>query len=518
MTKGYRFNCRSFCSGKGTDATVFAFWNIKLQWLGLVEVDFFVVTHGADVDPVCQAILLVHMHPLSSIWPSVRHVFGDFSLDRFSNFSEIEKLMPDDADPWETRYKAYQDIGNMLIREPKRFLPDGTRAWCYRHRSLCPVKDFIGLENDSAYMYHDGGWAQRLQRGLDDDGNGSAASALDSSSSSSSAAAASQHPKAGPEPEPQSRYFEELDLLVGGTTCVDHVDYGGRDQEAGRSMQAFNAFCADAFAHDPTFVCCEISGLTTISFYARRLGHQWHLIGIQLCPQGMGFGGRRNKLYIWGTHFMKAKHHGSAKMFVKLFRRSQSMSAAGFFVATPAERYEDCKSRAASQGNYYPQLREGEEPPKIPLGHQFSPYRLHRLKDFKRAHFGEEHDVVIAVDDEDQKDDAKPSAAKRACWLVDLEQNEAWTKGGAIAPPLVTHGLMTNLVTEEILVPKEHLLLVGEPVVCGACDEAYWGDSPWQSCISKVVDKLDQTERGKRASKRLAGNAQALPNHCVPIA
>ena len=89
LTKGYRINCRSFYSGKGTDVTAFAFWNIKLQRLGLVEVDFFVVTHGADVDPVCQAILLVHMHPLSSIWPSVRHVFGDFSLDRFSNFSEI---------------------------------------------------------------------------------------------------------------------------------------------------------------------------------------------------------------------------------------------------------------------------------------------------------------------------------------------------------------------------------------------------------------------------------------------
>lgn len=83
LTSKYRMNTRLFYYGKGTCSTAFTFLNIKFAQLKLVAVDFFVVTHAADNDPTCQAAALVHAHPLYSIWPTCRHVFGDFSQDRF---------------------------------------------------------------------------------------------------------------------------------------------------------------------------------------------------------------------------------------------------------------------------------------------------------------------------------------------------------------------------------------------------------------------------------------------------
>ena len=94
-------NTRLFYYGEGTCSTAFTFLNIKIARLKLVAVDFFVATHAADNDPTYQAAALVHAHPLYSIWPTCRHVFGDFSQDRFKEQELLNSKLPDADDDLE---------------------------------------------------------------------------------------------------------------------------------------------------------------------------------------------------------------------------------------------------------------------------------------------------------------------------------------------------------------------------------------------------------------------------------
>ncbi len=96
--------------------------------------------------------------------------------------------------------------------------------------------------------------------------------------------------------------LKELYFALGGTTCVDMVGYGHGDGEAGSSMQAWNSFVTDIIKVQPVSICCEISGLDDLTYFRKKLGHLFALIGLQECPTGFGNGARRLKLYVWGTH------------------------------------------------------------------------------------------------------------------------------------------------------------------------------------------------------------------------
>lgn len=388
LTKKYRYNTRLFYYGKGTCSTALTFLNLKLAKEKKVSLDFFCVTHAADKDPVCQAAAIIHAHPVSSIWPTCRHVFGDFSQDRFEEQALLNSMVPDKGAPYEQRWAAYRDQARLMHSDPDRFLPDNATAWCFRHVKECPVIDTIGSENDTGHMYSSSLWQKRLEKAIATPVRNISTNKQAWASSASAAAAAvptqsvpladqfmallerlfrekaadwqdieinaSQIPvlmtdivdrieKQGldmdeaanfmrsqrfrehfrleeeslyQKPSPASRSsssaeeplpadplsLKELYFVLGGTTCVDMVGYGHGDGEAGSSMQAWNSFVTDIIKVQPVSICCEISGLDDLTYFRKKLGHLFALIGLQECPTGLGNGARRLKLYVWGTH------------------------------------------------------------------------------------------------------------------------------------------------------------------------------------------------------------------------
>ena len=143
---------RDYYSGKGTTATVTTHLNIKLQRKGLCPLDFFVNTHAADKEGFCQSCLLTHMHP-KALWPTIRHVFGEFTLDRLSDADEVLKLTPSPDESEDERRKKFEQQADLLFSQPKHYIPFGTKAWCFRHNQPCNIHDEIGWENDISFPY-----------------------------------------------------------------------------------------------------------------------------------------------------------------------------------------------------------------------------------------------------------------------------------------------------------------------------------------------------------------------------
>ena len=497
-------NTRLFYYGEGTCSTAFTFLNIKFAQLKLVAVDFFVVTHAADNDPTCQAAALVHAHPLYSIWPTCRHVFGDFSQDRFKEQELLNSKLPDADDDLEQCWKAYQSMAQLLHQDPDRFLPDGTQAFCYRHLQMCPIMDAIGLENDSGDLYHTESWQK-----LVDEGNHLAEGrdpCLEAprDQKDSEVAQPNHGTVAAPAPTPATTdptQLKEIGILVGGTTCVDMTGYGRGEGEAGRSMVAYNAFVTDALKHQAVSICCEISGLDEISYYSKRLGHMYHLIGVNVCPTGMGAGCQRMKLFIWGTHRWKAKHYGTASEFVRLFKFRRVMTGRDYFVASKKERYLEARQRAASLGNNFPAWPadsgpNNDEPAHIPTAYQLTTCQLMRCNDFQTSmHKAIGKRMVVQIDAVEGAE-ANSTQGLPTCWIGDLEQNEGWCSAGEVAPPMVTHGFFVDLLTDDCqaMIAKEHLLMTGENLfklaIAMKIIGVLPGDLAWSRCLRNSKRRL----------------------------
>ena len=106
-----------------------------------------------------------------------------------------------DADP-DARQQAYDDIAQLMMSDPARFLPD--RAWCIRCLQMCLVFD----KNETH---------------------------LDGSKVGST--------------------FKQAVLVVAGNVCVDFSSYGNLKREAVSSMMAFNTTCVRCCKYQPDFLC-----------------------------------------------------------------------------------------------------------------------------------------------------------------------------------------------------------------------------------------------------------------------
>ncbi len=402
------------------------------------------------------------------------------------------------------RTRASQFMAQLLHQDPDRFLPDATQAFCYRHLQMCPIMDAIGLENDSGDLYHTESWQK-----LVDEGNHLAEGrdpCLEAprDQKDSEVAQPNHGTVAAPAPTPATTdptQLKEIGIVVGGTTCVDMTGYGRGEGEAGRSMVAYNAFVTDALKHQAVSICCEISGLDEISYYSKRLGHMYHLIGVNVCPTGMGAGCRRMKLFIWGTHRWKAKHYGTASEFVRLFKFRRVMTGRDYFVASKKERYLEARQRAASLGNNFPAWPadsgpNNDEPAHIPMAYQLTACQLMRCNDFKTSmHKAIGKRMVVQIDAVEGAE-ANSTQGLPTCWIGDLEQNEGWCSAGEVAPPMVTHGFFVDLLTDDCqaMIAKEHLLMTGENLfklaIAMKIIGVLPGDLTWSHCLRNSKRRL----------------------------
>ena len=308
-------------------------------------------------------------------------------------------------------------------------------------------------------------------------------------------------------------------LVCGGTECDDVTNFGAKKGETGPTMLPQNVFFSDVLSTEPRFVLLEISGLKTIEYYDKRIGHKYALEGIQLSPLGFAFPMRRKKLFVWGTHRWKTKFNGSATEFIELFARRRTLTASAYLIETHEARFVEDRTRAAGQGDIYGPW-DASHPLTIPLRDQLSCSAVGRLAEHTRTMETERtkrfinasasHDSgaggiqLVEVEGSDEESDAD----KIDCWFTDLEQNDTWVGAGQVLPALVTHSMMADLVSGKILTAPETLVAVGEAYECGSLVGAFGDDFDYECCISAVITKLNGSHAGRKAIKYMAGNCQ----------
>ena len=92
--------------------------------------------------------------------------------------------------------------------------------------------------------------------------------------------------------------------------------------------------------------------------------------------------------------------------------------------------------------------------------------------------------------------------------VVDLEQNPTHASPCWAMSPLVTHGTVVTVDSEEMFDGEEHLFVQGEAVPTIANQV----DPRWQTCLGPFILYLRQSASGQRALKKLAGNSLIATN------
>ena len=454
-------NHRDFYSGKFTAGSVDAYLNRKFIKEGLATDDVMYCTHAADSDGVARTACLAHRHPQSEL-PTAFHVFGKFDDDRLSCKDELDALKPDldnpNLPPDEVVAK-WRQHGITMLENPSKHLSCDATSWCYRHGKACSVHQSV---SDALH-----------EASQDYKGDNRVAAAV--------AKRKAIHKK------------KEIMLVSGGTTCTDFAKYGSRSGEAGKSTEALNSFCLDLCRWNPVMFFVEIAGLKDLEYYRSRVGHKFEVNGLDIDSNGLGGGGRRVRMYAHGCHHFKGRFHGSAEAFIELFSCNPQLEAADYFVDSAEERFRIGKLRAQAQGNHLAEYDE-ETRSTIEIKYQLTALQLARLSEHKL-------DMLRKVSQKEVTMADKPLRS----YVADIEQNTDFTMSGSVVPPLVTHGVLVDLLSDELMTPMEMALVQGESV----CLEAdAFGDSA--CCLSGFFKQLNKREEGHTCLKRLVGNSQTM--------
>ena len=481
LGRRFKLNIRLFYTGKATCATSGCYLNIKMREKGWSN-EFIVFTHGSDLCPYSQSAMLSHRHPQSS-QPTIRHVFGDFTLDgrvTEDGWRLVQTMLPTSDMTKQAKVASYNFIWHTMLDDKENMLRRSAKGWCFRHKQMCPILDSVSERGPS----HPQMWKQQLA-GIEEMNElmtGEEAIKLQQDHQEEVAAAKRKADKADTTQKEEMCTLQELAGIIAGTTCTDFCGYSAKNQDAGQTNETFNWFCLDVVVTRPVFFVCEISG-AEVTYYEQKFGGIYGLFAVHTEPIVEGIPAYRDRLYTFGWDRVRSRFVGSEEEYFSLVSRKCSLSAVDFLITPKHRRKRNAWKLAASRGNVLPVDAE------VTLGHQLTACALKRFNDQKA-----------------KLEKQSPGSSKGK--VVDLEQNPTHASPCWARSPLVTHGTVVTMDSEEMFDGEEHLFVQGEAVPTIAKEV----NPRWQTCLGPFIRYLRQSAPGQRALKKLAGNSMIATN------